>query len=217
MNRTRTLLLVVFAAFLGGSAAHAQSIEDRLRQQYQATLEQLHQLQDQQAGLQAAKASAEQERDALKKQLATAQAAVAHAKRVVVPDTSAYEENLAKYKEALTQASDSVNKSGAERDAAKAAIERQKTVLAACEAKNEQLVKVSNEILDAYKNSDLLDAVESKEPFVGSKRVELENVAQDFGDRIYDGKFDPRTVRPAKKPDPKTNAPPPQKSTSDAH
>ncbi|HSZ74298.1 MAG TPA: hypothetical protein VK779_05715, partial [Rhizomicrobium sp.] len=63
-----------------------------------------------------------------------------------------------------------------------------------CEAKNDKLLAVGKEILDAYSKFSFNDAVFANEPFIGERRVELENLAQDYGDKLYDGKFDPRAV-----------------------
>lgn len=65
MSATRLILVLLL---LAGSAAPglATPLEDRLRQQLQATTTQLRDLQAAQAPLEAAKASAEKERDALK-------------------------------------------------------------------------------------------------------------------------------------------------------
>jgi hypothetical protein len=52
--------------------ARAQSLDDKLRAQLRAALQQLSDLQNSQAGLQAQKAAAEQERDAAKAKLAAA-------------------------------------------------------------------------------------------------------------------------------------------------
>lgn len=61
----------------------------------------------------------------------------------------------------------------------------------ACEAKNARLYQVAREILDRLGAGRLRDAWLAREPFVGRKRVELENVAQDYEDKLLDQKVTP--------------------------
>jgi len=191
MRKLFVLAVFVFPVFAG--AASAQTLEDRIRQQLQATMTQLHQLQDDQASLQAEKAAAEKERDSLKAELAAAKAQLAKAGKQSA-NAPEIEAEMAKFKDAYAQASDSAKQSQAERDKLQAAFSGAQTVLIACEAKNVQLYAVGKQILDAYARFDFGDAFGANEPFIGTKRVELDNLAQDYGDKLYDGKFDPRTV-----------------------
>jgi septal ring factor EnvC (AmiA/AmiB activator) len=191
------LAWAVFAGALAAvSPAVAQSMEDKLREELRATVTQLHQLQDDQAALQAQKAAAEQERDALKAQLAAAKAQVAAAPRNNGL-SSQLESEIAKYKDAYAQAAGVVQQAQAARDKLQAGLANAQNILTACEAKNTQLLDLGNEVLASFESFDFGDAVGANEPFIAIKRVELENLAQDYGDRLYDGKFDPAAVRPA--------------------
>ena len=60
-----------------------------------------------------------------------------------------------------------------------------------CEAKNAQLFKASDEMLTYFKSMNLLDALAVREPVFGIKRVELQNVLQDYRDKILDQKVKP--------------------------
>jgi chromosome segregation ATPase len=199
----RHILLAIGLLLLGSQVASAQSIEDRLRDQLRSTTQQLQQLQDNQASLQAAKAAAEQERDSLKKQVAALQAGAARAKGSVKAEQAqaALQEEVGKDKQALAQAADAVKQAQTDHDRLQAIVTNQATLLNACQAKNADLFKVSNDILDTFAKMDLSDAVGLNEPFIQDTRVQLENMVQDYGDRIYDGKYDPRTVKaPPKEP-----------------
>lgn len=192
-----TVLSVIF-----GTAAQAQSLEDRLRDQLRAQINQVQQLQDQQAQLQAAKASAEKERDDLKAQLAAAKAQLAHANRGAadVQKEAALEAQVTQYKDAATQAAGGVQQAQADRDKAQKALDDIQKKLGVCEDKNAKLLKTGNDILDAYQNFDMGDAIGANEPFIGIKRVELENEAQGFDDRLHEGKYDPDAKLPAAAP-----------------
>jgi DNA repair exonuclease SbcCD ATPase subunit len=195
----KLFFLAIVAVPLIAGLASAQTLEDRMREQLQSTMTQLHQLQDDQASLQAGKAAAEKERDSLKAELAATKAQLAKAAKQS-DKSPELEAQMAKFKDAYMQAAGSAKQSQAERDKLQAAFGGAQTLLTACETKNAQLLTVGRQILDSYARFDFGDAFGANEPFIGTKRVELENLAQDYGDKLYDGKFDPRAVR----------APPPQ-------
>ena len=181
------------------SVASAQSSDDALRERLRQVTLQLRQVQDDQATLQAQKASAEHERDEVKKQLAAAQAELAHTKHDGTR-VAAVQQDLAKTKDALAQATSSAQQSDAERQKLQTNVTNTTTLLEACESKNAELRKVGHEILDAYSKFDFGDALGANEPFIQQHRVELENQAQTFGDQIDNGRYDPRAIKPAPAP-----------------
>jgi chromosome segregation ATPase len=194
----------IVVALLSANAASAQTIEDRLRDQLRATVQQLHQLQDDQASLQAQKVAAEQERDALKAQLAAAKAQLGHGSQDR-GQVQALVAQVSKYKDAASQATGTAAQAQADHDKLTSGLANAQLMLGTCETKNGQLLNVGMEILAAYEKFDFGEALGANEPFIGTKRVELENLAQDFGDRLYDGKFDPHTVRPTTEPSPNSH------------
>ena len=212
------LLMAATLALLGVSVAQAQDsgLENRMRQQLQSTTQQLRELQDSQSTLQAQKAAAEQERDALKakvhgggssgaskaaarrdartiadlrKQLADAQAANGE----LSARAGQAEAELAKTKDLYVQAAESGRQLGADRD-------RTRTTLGVCVAKNDQLYKTGREILDAYARVGFGEVMARKEPLIGIERVKLENLAQDHRDRLEDGRVDPKLAVQATQP-----------------
>jgi chromosome segregation ATPase len=77
------------------------------------------------------------------------------------------------------------------------ATEAQRAKLAACdvvlrrtvadrETKNLALYQLANEILTRYEKFGLGDALLAKEPFIGVSRVKLENLVQDYKDKLRD-------------------------------
>ncbi len=197
----RNLAVLAVLAAIFASPAQAQTLEDRLRDQLRATLNQLHDLQDQQAALQAEKLAAEKDRDALKVQLAAARAQLAHAgQSVASAQAQAYQAEILKDKAAIAAAQGGAQQAQADRDKLQAARDDAQKLLGVCEDKNSKLLKTGNEILDAYQKFDFGDAIGANEPFIGIKRVELENTAQGFDDSLHEGKFDPHAKLPAKGP-----------------
>jgi chromosome segregation ATPase len=191
--------LAVLLPLLASSPASAQSLEDRLRDQLRSTLNELHALQDQQASLQAQKTAGEQERDALKAQLARTEAQLAHAgaSAATKAQTQALANEVAQYKTAAEQASGTAQQAQADRDKLQTALADAQKQVGICVEKNTRLLKLGNEILDAYQQFDVGEAIAANEPFVSIHRVELENMVQDFDDRLHEGKFDPHAKQPS--------------------
>ena len=176
--------------------AVAQSLEDRLRDQLRATLNELHDAQDQQAQLQAQKAAAEKERDDLKAQLSSAKAQLARAGHNSGA-THALEAEVAKYKDATAQAAAGAQQITAERDQLKTGLTDSQKQLGICEDKNTALLKTSRDILDQFEQFDFSTAIGANEPFIAIKRVQLENISQDFDDRLHAGRYDPHAKQAA--------------------
>jgi DNA repair exonuclease SbcCD ATPase subunit len=190
--------------------ASAQSIEDRLRSQLRETTEQLHQLQDSQSQLQADKTVAEQQRDKALADLKQAQADLAAAKgkspaeaeteRSLAAEKASHAQDsqqLAKYKSAYEDLLGVSRSRDTERTQLQTTLKGQQTQLQTCEAKNVQLYQVGHEILDAYEHVGLGTVLSSREPFAQSARVKYDMIAQNYGDTLYAGKYDPRAVAPA--------------------
>ena len=187
--------------------AQADSLENRLRQQLQSTVSQLRDLQASQATLQAAKDVAEKERDTLKikvgkagtdssvvltmkKEIARLRdentnfvASLAAAKNEASKATS---EATSATAEAKRQSQQEVDRLKNESTSAVATLNDTKAAVAACIIKNQSLIKVSHEILERYQHPGL-GSIWRHDPFVGLKRVQLENAAQGYADKIDDG------------------------------
>jgi len=209
--KARHLFLIASGLLCGlqfaSGPASAQSIEDRLRSQLRDTTQQLRQLQDGQAQLQADKATAEQQRDKALADLKAAQAELAAAKGKSQAEIAAERElreekashaqdsqQLAKYKadyETLTSQSHALQT----RD--QSALHARDAQLQLCQSKNAQLYQVGHEVLDAYEHVDFGTLMKSREPFAQQARVKYDMIAQGYGDKLYDGKYDPRATPPA--------------------
>uniref|UniRef100_B0T7P9 Uncharacterized protein n=1 Tax=Caulobacter sp. (strain K31) TaxID=366602 RepID=B0T7P9_CAUSK len=202
----RRLALIPLAFSLAATgAAQAQSLESRLRSQLVTVNGRLQDLQNNQASLIAAKTTAEAERDALKRRLAAAEARARGAR----PASDGAE--LARYKALAEQADQARGQGETDLAAARAEIaqlttqarqdradrERSSAALAeamakseAARAKNAQAIAVAKEILVAYERVTIADVIARREPFIGLKRVQIEKLEQDYGDRLYDSRLD---------------------------
>ncbi|GAB7537852.1 hypothetical protein [Burkholderia sp. 3C] len=210
-NRYARLAAGLLGAMLGAAAlpAHAQSMEDKLRTQLRATTQQLHQLQDGQAQLEADKGAAEQARDKALAQLKDAQAQLAAAKgessgeaaakRSLAQERAAREQDtqaLAKLKASYAQLQGASNEQGTQRTRLQADLQARDTQLQTCQAHNADLYRVGHEILDAYEHVGVGTVLSTRQPFAASARVKYDEIAQRYGDDLYAGKYDP-AARPA--------------------
>lgn len=197
------------------------AMEARLRDALRGATVQVRSLEDQLAQLQAQQAEASKQNELLQGQVdsLTKQLAAAPSGDSAVPQkanaeraTAAYEQAVADFNRKLSDQNNTIGQLSETVDKWKAAYEEAVSVarnkegeraqLAArvqgvskqatdCEAKNTALVKVADEILDRYEHISVGEVLAAREPFVGTKRVELENIAQDYHDKILDQKASP--------------------------
>jgi DNA repair exonuclease SbcCD ATPase subunit len=204
---------------LAGPVAHAADSEvDQLRDQLRATVLQLRQLQDQQAA--APPPVAAPPSDDLTRKLAAAQAQLRTARReaakaaalqeavdraqadnaTLLTQAAASAAALAAARTDYAQADERARNLAAERDGLKAQLARVTLVATACQAKNERLTEFGRSMLTAYQRLTFRQMGAAREPLLGLKRVELETIAQEREDKIYDNHCDPRldAAAPAK-------------------
>ncbi len=201
MHRLRSLLAVsagLLASVVVLSAAEEASPEARLRETLKATTLQLRTAQNDLAsarsardGLAAEKKTLEADLEKLRKQFAADRAendkAVAGLKAVVaeqVSDLAATRAELAKTRESLAKVVDYAKKTETERDDLASRLARLETRADDYHTRNVALYKLGNEILDRYARFSLGDALGAREPFIGTSRVKLENLAQEYDDRL---------------------------------
>jgi hypothetical protein len=224
MRRSRSAVLCAFILGLAAAGpSHGQSLEEKLRAQLRASLDQLHALQNSQAALEAAKAAAEQERDALRARLASAGAARAPAPPPRAPAGEVQQQKdeiarltkanqdaeaeLGRFRTAYAQIAGSLQQMQSERDRKAQEADAAAQSIAACETKNIELVKIGRDVLAAYTKVGVADAMARGEPMIGLKRLSMERIAQDYGDKVYAAKFDPR-AKPSQPAPPASSAQP---------
>ena len=71
-----------------------------------------------------------------------------------------------------------------------------KKELSACTADNKKLGALSKELLGRYADKGVMDAMMQREPLTQLKRVELENLVQQYDDRIAESSLAPATRSP---------------------
>lgn len=196
--RQLRFLLAVASTLMASTAARADAESDKLREALRNATAQSRSLEDQRAALQAKLTSAEQEREKLKKQNEAYRAQVKEAEK-------AYRQAVRDFNDRLADRDDSLEKWKAAygeaasvartKDAERARFESEAAALKAsnksCVAKNGQLVKVGNDIVRQYEEMNPMEKIWHHEPVFGLKRVEHQNAAQDFRDKILEQKANP--------------------------
>jgi chromosome segregation ATPase len=205
------ILLAGAAASAGAQTPQGQgtgqSMEERLRNQLRITTTQLQDAQNELATLKAGKGgaapgapAAPSDIEALKKDLARSQAQLAEERRQrgkSEASEAALKQatgQVAQYKASYDQLLKLARTSEAERQRLSTEASFKQQAVAQCEAKNAALYAQGQEILHAYENVDVGTVLSSREPFATKSRVKYEQIAQEYGDKLYEGRFDERSV-----------------------
>jgi DNA repair exonuclease SbcCD ATPase subunit len=175
-------------------AAPDQDASARLREMLHRTQEALRDAQAQNADLIKAKTEAEQKLQAAsgrletdRKTSAASQAALqtqlqaANDARVELEKKlGALQEQLSAARQKNVEGERQLTARESELTTTKQALEQSKGATASCEAKNMALYGYAQEVLQLYKHKGVWAAVAQKEPVLGFKEVEIENVVQEY-------------------------------------
>ncbi len=188
------MLAVAFAA-----PARAEDTEiERLRQALRDATAQMHGLDDQRLAIQNQLNATIQERDKVKNDLTAAKAKIkavekAHKEAVAEFNQRLEERNqvLEKWKAAYEEAATVARAKDAERAQAAAEAASFKAMTKTCAERNIKLVQVGRELVDRLRTVHFTDALLSQEPLTGLKRVQVQNLLQDYQDKILEQKVQP--------------------------
>jgi uncharacterized coiled-coil protein SlyX len=215
------ILLWLFASLLIGpkvrAADQANSPEERLRGMLRSTMLQLRDAQNQVATLQSAQTESEKAKKDLSDRLdeLTKQAAAdkdSATKTIADLNAKVTDQNtlISQMKDALDKWKEAYSKAvelGNTKEAQRAKFESQAIALQRRveddETKNLALYDLGKEILGRYERFGLGTAITAREPFVGITKVKLENLVQDYSDKLLDQTIKPgASVPPAPKASP---------------
>lgn len=200
-----TSLLAAAPAGLFGAADPAASAESQLRDALRNAMAQLSAAQSDRTALQTAQAESDRKNKELAAQVeilikrsAADKAAADKTSAGLNSRLSDQAKEIAQLKDAIEKGTASYEKAAAEASAVesrRAKLEADTVVLqrraADLEARNAALFKLANEILTRYQDFSLGNAIRAKEPFVGVTRVKLENLVQDYRDKLAGQKSNP--------------------------
>lgn len=94
----------------------------------------------------------------------------------------------------LAEQSEARRKAEAEDSRLGGALAVQEKATSACEAKNAELYRYGQEMSARYENKDAIDALLQAEPFTGLKRVEVENLLEEYRDKLDAQKIEPKAL-----------------------
>ena len=193
----KTKILAVSMAAVSLLVTTANADDARLKETLRTLALRLRSAETERNNLLSDKAQLEQEKktltakvDALNKQAAAdkEQLDAVPAKIKELDDTK---ESLAKWKAAYEQLTTTAQKREAERAKLASESVMLKRKVEDRERKNLELFKLGNEILTRYERFGLGEALAAKEPFAGITRVKLENLVQDYEDKMADQRVKP--------------------------
>jgi len=206
MNRRFVFLLTALVLGVPARAADAPPDgEARLREALKNATLQFRAVEAERTNLQTANTALTEDKrvlterfETLRKQTVAERATSEKAMAALKAETAAQEAEVARLKEALEKA----ESAGKQTAALAAAKETERARLAADllvferkvadrETKNLALFKLGTEILARYEKFSLGEALAAREPFVGTMRTKLENLAQDYQDKLLDQRAKP--------------------------
>ena len=200
------LLLLWLAASPQTSLAQQPSpAEVKMRETLRATTLQLRSADAERVTLQAAKAESDEKIKVLEEQIQSVTKQAASERTASEKSITTLTTRIAKLESDALLAAASLEKSQADFKKAVeygAAKETERAKLAARiivldrivadqRTKNTALFKTGSEILSRYEKFGLGEAIIAREPFVGITRVKLQNLVQDYGDKLADQKIKP--------------------------
>jgi len=199
-SRPILLALLAAAAILPAPGRAGESpTEAKLRDALRAANAQLRTAEDERARLQASEAALQKKVQALEAQLAAVPReapkprgnprAEAELRAQLADKAEANQrlgELLARCEAGARQQSETSQAREKERAELAAQVGPLGQLLDTCQAKNAIMYRTAREILDRYAHVGLGDVLAAKEPFIGTKRVQLQNLAQDYQDKLAD-------------------------------
>jgi hypothetical protein len=226
MKITRLLFpahaLVALLLFIPGLAraqdAAPESTESRLRDALRNTMLQLRDAQGQVATLQASQAQSDQDNAALKAKVDALNLQIASLVKQSADDKVASDKVAADLKAQNADQATQIGKLNdalaawekddkqyaqlaRDKEAARAQLAAQvilmQRVIDDRETKNLALYNLGNEILTRYEQYGLGEALAAKEPFTGLTRVKLQELVQDYRDKVADQRVIPGQIPPA--------------------
>jgi chromosome segregation ATPase len=193
--KTATMMAALTLALAWSGAANAQSETDKLRDALRSATAQTRQMEDERTALQAKVTEAEREKAALKAQVDAAKADVRQVQkehRQAIDEfnkrLAERDETLEKWKAAYEEAATVARSKDAERAKFEGEANTYKASTKNAVTKNGELVRAGHDLLQRYKSVTIGDTIVAREPALGLRRVEIQNVIQDANDKILDQK-----------------------------
>ncbi|HEY8334821.1 MAG TPA: hypothetical protein VIQ05_13610 [Tardiphaga sp.] len=196
--KTRTLTSALLLVAIAGVDARADVDTDRLREALRSATAQTRALEDQRTALQAKVAEFDREKAAMVAQITAAKAQVKEIEKTNREAVAEFNERLEdrnqtleKWKSAYEEAATVARAKDAERAKFEGQAASFKASTKSCMAKNALLTKVGRELLHRYEGVSFGDMVVINEPLIGARRVEVQNLLQDYDDKLLEQRVTP--------------------------
>lgn len=214
MMRFTLPLALVLAA---GVARADDTPEDRLRNALRQSVQEMRAAQDQAAQAQAQLAQAQADLASTKTQLDAANAKLAafEGKGAAKPEevralqgqlaqaqaqNAALQQGLGRFQGAIQQAQSFARDRERESRLAAAGLAANTRALETCKTANQKLIAVSEQVLHLYESQSFRSILlRSYEPVIGAWKVDLQNIVQDYDDKIQDQEYVPPPAPPARR------------------
>jgi hypothetical protein len=193
-RRTAIFTALLLGGLVGAWSATAQQQENpesRLRAALRQATIQLRDLEDQNAALLAKQSAAERDRlasaqklDADEKELAALRRQSQSGLAAIQQAADADKQSLAKWQAAYNDAANIARTRDGDAKRLEAEAVRLREQVRLAEQKNAELYKLGHDLLDLYDKKDLGDLLAGSEPVTKLKRVEYENIMQDYQDKL---------------------------------
>lgn len=190
--------LLVAPLVLASAPAFAQSESDRLREALRSATAQVRALEDQRAVLQAKQVEADRDRERLKTQNQRLQAQLKENEQSYKDAVKQFNDKIEERDQVLEQWKTQYGEAATVVRTKEAALAKATAEAAAfkasnksCESKNVELIKIGQSIVARYKEMDPGEKLIDHDPLFGLRRVEHQNQAQDYEDKIISQKAKP--------------------------
>ncbi|MBT2372640.1 DNA repair protein [Pseudomonas fluorescens] len=201
---TRICGLLLVIGSLAATGASAEGMEERLRTQLRSTTAQLQALQSEQAQASAARIAAENQAKQALAQIKQLTGELDKARGVAEQlvgqqqslhsqaqaQVAASNEQTGKFKKAYEELLVLAKGKETERARLQVQLSERDAQVQQCSAKNQQMYGVAQQLLAAYEKIDVAEVMSIRQPFASGARVKFEELAQGFGDQLYQSRFD---------------------------
>jgi chromosome segregation ATPase len=204
----KTRLTALLLCLLASSPLHAEEKADptaRMREAMRGMALQLRNIQTERDNLAVKQAEAEQKQKELETQIKTLTKNAADDKVTIdslkarlseqEARTAQTAQELEKWKAACNKAEELAKTKESERAKLAERVILLDRIVADQKTKNAEMFKVGNEILTRYEKFGLGTAITAREPFTGLTRVKLQNLVQDYSDKLGEQRIKPEAAK----------------------
>ncbi len=205
----RSVLSFVFLLCLSGVALHAEASDkkaSREREALRRIQQQLSVLQGEMAVLEQDKAKLSADLDKASASLKAEEGRAARLQRgfnsskqqlasltteltLAKEELSSTAKQLAETRKTLEETTRALQQSESEKRGLETVKARREREIASCESKNIALYEIGRSLMDRYENKTCSETLAQKEPFTGFKKVETENLLEEYRDKLDEQKL----------------------------